>query len=521
MSFQLASKRLFCFVSLFLFLFFSIVYSKTTPIRISIDSDPTTYDPRQARNLVTIDITRLLFSGLTKLSHSGEIELDLAESIESSEDGLHYKITLKETAWSDKAPLTAHDFVYTWQSMLEKGRAAPNVFSLFCLKNASKVYNETVPSKELGVKAVSDNVLEITLEQPCPFFLQLLATPAFCAVQKQYAQGKEAFANDKPFPVSGPYTIQKRQLQAAVHLTKNDHYWAHEKREYPDLQFSITDDASALTMFNGKLFEWIGSPLGLLPTDCIAPLRKQNKLSVAPAAGTHFIRVNTKNPLLSDSRIRRALSLSIDRTGLVNHVLQGGQEPALSLTPPCLLPKRESLCVEDRGLAKQLLAAYCSEKDCSPKSLTVTLSYPSNERNSRIAQAVQHDIESILGITVRVNPGDAKQFYSKLSSGSYEMALGSWFADYFDPHAFFSVFESAQNGTNNTHWESSLYQTLLQRSFQTMDPKKRMDYFFELEEILAAEAPILPLFHATFNYAKESAADVLKLSPLGHIDVIQ
>jgi len=513
-------KDFFRFIFCLLFLF-SPIYSKQAPIRISAPSDPATYDPRQARDLVTIDVIHLLFSGLTRLSHTGEVELDLAESIKASEDGLQYKISLKKTVWSDGTSLTAHDFVYTWQSILEKERACPNAFSLFFIKNASRAYKESLSLQDVGIKALSDNVLEVTLEQPCPFFLELLATPAFCAVQKKYAQGETAFTDEKPFPVSGPYKIQKKQLQSSVQLTKNDQYWAQDKQEYPDLQFFITDDATALTLFNGRQFEWVGSPLGLLPTDSISPLQKQNKLSVTPAAGTHFIRVNTKDSLLSDVRIRKALSLVLDRESLVKHVLQGGQEPAFSLTPTCLLPRKCNPCQQDKELAKELLASYCKEKACDSKSLSIKLSHAPDERNTRIGLSLQHDIESTLGITVRIDITDSKQFYSRLCSGDYEMALGSWFADYFDPHAFFSVFESAHNGTNNTKWESSLFKTLLQRSLETTDPEKRRECFYELEAILTAEVPIIPLFHATFNYAKESAADGVKLSPLGHLDITQ
>jgi len=516
------SRKAFLSIFITLILLFSMIYSKAASIRISIASDPTTYDPRLARALSDIDLNRLLFSGLTKLSHTGEIELDLAESIDSSKDGTHHTITLRQTSWSDNTPLTAHDFVYTWRSMLEKDRACPNAFFLFCLKNASLAYNESISLEKVGVRALSNRVLEIDLEQPCPFFLQLLATPAFCAVQKTYAQKEGAFSDDKPFPVSGPYIIKSRQLQLSVVLTKNKRYWAQDKHEYPNLQFCIVDDATALTMFNGKQFEWIGSPLGIIPTDCIPGLQQQNKLSAAPAAGTHFLRANVKNGLLSDVRIRRAIALSIDRNALVEHVLQGGQEPANSLTPPCLLPRKDSLCSEDRELAKQLVASYCKEKGCSPKSLTITLSHAApNDRNSRTALAIQNDIASTLGINLRVNAVDTKQYFSMIASIDYELALGSWYADFFDPHAFLSVFESAQNGTNNTNWESPLFQVFLQRSLQVMDAEKRKEYFYELENILATEVPIIPLFYGTFNYVKESTADGIKLSPLGHINVVE
>jgi len=511
------SKSILLLIFLLFSPHFSSLYPSTTPIRISIPAGPTTFDPRQSRDLLTMDIVRLLFSGLTKLSHTGQVELDLASSIQPSKDGLCYQITLRQAQWSDETPVTAHDFVYTWQTMLEKERSSPSAFLLFWLKNGSKAYNAELSTKEVGVRAISDSHLEVVLEKPCPFFEQLLATPAFCAVQKEYAQSTKAFTEISSLPVSGPYRVEQWQLQTGVQLVKNPRYWT--KLDYPTLSFSVVDDATALTMFNGGLFEWAGSPLGNLPTDCISSLQQEDKLLIIPAAGTYFLSVNVKDPVLSDVRVRKALSLVIDREGLVKYVLQGGQEVAHSLTPPCLLPKRHNSSYQDIEQAKTLLAAYCKEVGKSPGSLTITLSHKSLEKDARTAQALQQDIQTHLGITVHLDTSDYKHFFSKVSSKNYELAFCSWFADYFDPHGFLAVFESALNGTNNTNWESPSYQALLQQSSESVNSEKRKQRLYKLEDILAAELPIIPLFHGCFNYVQEPTVTGVRISPLGHLVV--
>ena len=493
--------------------------SALSPVRFSAPSYPPTFDPRQARTLLHLNIVRLLFSSPMRLTSSEEVQLDLAESIEPSQDGSQYRITLRKIFWPDGTPLTTKDVVYTWQSMLNKEHNCPNAHYLFSLKNGARAHNGEVSTEDIGLKAVSDRVLEVTLEEPCAFFLQLLATPAFCVVQKAYAEEAGAFSQGSIFPVSGPYTVQAAS-EKEIQLIQNNNYWASGQKELPPLYFRVTDDESAFTMFAQDQLDWIGSPLGSLSRDIPSSFGKS--ILSTQAAGTYFLRFNTAGSLLSDTKVRRAFSLAIDRKALVETTPFGKSESASSFTPPCLLANRAVSWSKEEQIwsAQSLFAFYCDEKRLSPGELTVSLLFnTADATNARIAHVVQNDLQQNLGVQVELVPEKSQEFYSKLKRTEYNISVCSWFGDYLDPHAFLSVFESAHNGTNNTHWESAKYQSLLQKSIRAMDPEERKNYLYEAEDVLAKKAPIAPLLHSSFNYLRGPAADGVTLSSLGLIDM--
>jgi oligopeptide transport system substrate-binding protein len=500
--------------------------SASTILRLSLPNDPATLDPRQARDLLTLDVIRLMFSGLTRLSSEGKVYPDLAESVERQQDGFSYQVKLKNALWSDNTPVTAHDFVYSWKSSLEKQRACPNAFQLFWIRNARAAYDGKIDVEEIGVRATDDTTLEIDLEMPCPFFEQLLATPAFLAVQKHYDLGKNQYAETTDFPTSGPYMLAEWHPQNNVRLVKNPHFvdhsgGKHTNKPFTSIEFSIVDDATAVTMVEAHKLDWAGSPMGTLPVDNVSMLTAQKKILICPAASTAFLRVNVTNPILSDQRLREALSLIIDRAAIVTHLLQGGQQPAFSLVPPCLLSSPMPQGTVEMKRARDLLRTYCGEKGIPPESLSISLAFKADDRSTKVSMAVQQDIKKTLGINVILHPCDAKQFFAKVSQLDYDLALGSWFADYFDPYSFYSVFQEASNGTNNTGWEDSSYQSLIKKSLDSDNPAVRQQYFSQLEQILARELPVIPLFHGTFNYVKEASIDGITVSPLGYLDIMQ
>ena len=491
-------------------------------LRLPLPHDPATLDPRQARDLLTIDVVRLMFSGLTRLSSDGKTNMDLAESIEYQQDGLRYTVKLKEATWSDNTAITAHDFVYTWKSLLEKQRACPNAFQLFWIRNAKAAYDGKMGIDEVGIRAPDDRTLEIDLEMACPFFEQLLATPAFLAIQKNFDMGKERYAENTGFPTSGPYMLSAWKPQDTVRLIRNPYYTAsNHPIPFSVVDFAIVDDATAVAMVEAHKLDWAGSPMGTLPIDSVPMLAAEHKLCVSPAAATSFIRVNVSHPLLCDQRLREAISLVIDRPAMVQHLLQGGQQPTYTLVPSCLLTSPIPQGAIDKQRAQDLVTAYCDEKGCTPESLTITLSFQAEDRSIKVSMAVQQDIKKALGINLVLNPCDSKQLFAKVSQLEYDLALGSWVADYFDPHTFYSVFERSSNGTNNTGWESFSYQSALEDSLKNRDAAVRQKYFSQLEEILAKELPVIPLYHSSFNYVKEATVDGITVSPLGHLDIVQ
>jgi oligopeptide transport system substrate-binding protein len=494
--------------------------SQSSTLRLPLPADPATLDPRQARDLLALDIIRLMFSGLTQLSSDGKISFDLAESIDHP-DAFTYRIKLKKAVWSDASPITAHDFIYTWKSMLDKQRAAPNAFQLFWIRNAKAAYEGQKSIDEVGIRAIDDTTLEVDLEKPCPFFEQLLATPAFLAVQQKYDLEKQRYTQNPDFPISGPYKLIEWKPQDSLRLVKNPLFTGeHAHDAFSQIDFSILDDATAVTMVEAHKLDWAGSPMGTLPIDCVSILASQNKLLISPAAGTSFVRVNVTHPHLSDRRLREAISLVIDRPAIVEHLLRGGQLPAYSLAPPCLLTATLQHKNIDIQHAKELVQSYCNEKGCTPESLSFSLAFRAgDERSTKISMALEQDIKNHLGLSISLNPCDGKQLYARVSKLDYDMALGSWIADYFDAYSFYAVFERASNGTNNTGWENSAYQSIIENSMSSSDQSLRQQCFVELEQILSSELPVIPLYHNAYNSVKEGSANGISVTPLGYLDI--
>lgn len=489
---------------------------ESSTLRIASPVDPSSLDPRMARDRQTIIMVRLLFSGLTWLNARGDVEPELAQSIEVSPDGYFYRIVLKKTVWSDGVPVTAHDFVYSWKSMLDARRAAPNASQLFWIKNAKAAFEGKVAPEEIGLKALSDQELKVELDHPCPFFEKVLATPAFLAVQMRFDQAGGAIGKDGAFPTNGPFRLQKWVPQTCLELMRNKNYVFAEKISQDRMHIAVVEDATALNMFEANELDWAGLSMGTIPPDAIGALKEEKLLHVLPAAGTAFLRVNVTRSPLSDVRLRRACSLSIDRQAIVEHILQGGQLPAVGLVPPCLFQRRKGE-PDSLEMARQLLSDYCTDHGCKAEEISISILFGVDGRSLKVATAVQQDLMSKLHINVQLQPCESQHFFSKISKLDYDVALGSWYADYVDPHSFYAVFERAANGTNNTGWESQEYQALLAQSSLTKENREVV--FEKMEQLLAAELPIIPLYHGSFNYVMSPAASKMYLSPLGHLEL--
>ncbi|HSX12856.1 MAG TPA: ABC transporter substrate-binding protein, partial [Chlamydiales bacterium] len=255
--------------------------------------------------------------------------------------------------------------------------------------------------------------------------------------------------------------------------------------------------------------DWMGSPLSTLPVDAITTLKDVQK---SPFLATGFCRLNVLSGPLSDRQFRRALALSVDRKAIVEHLLRGGQTVATSLVPkemgisegyfePCL--------VEARAIISEI------EEPIAP----VVISYYNNERNTLIAQTLQRQWQENLNIKVEIEAVEPKVFFQKISQKNYQIAIGSWTADFNDPINFLEVFKSKDNGTNNTGWENLDYIDLLNRSAICTDKEERKRILHSAEKILMDEMPIIPIYHFALNYVKNEALTGVYLSPQGHLDL--
>ena len=485
-----------------------------TIVRLNLTKDPISLDPRKARDLDSITLVRMLFEGLTRTSKEGVLELALASHVEVLNEGLQYVFHLRKSTWSNGDPLVAEDFVQSWKTILDPKFATDIAYQLYPIKNARKAKLGEISLDEIGIYAFDHQTLVVDLEQPVPYFLELVSMTPFFPVHSKTAENPNWCLNSTTLTCNGPFHLGLWKHSDQLSFLKNSHYWEAHATQIDGVDFIIASADTAFRMFEEKKLDWVGSPLSTIPSDAIEYLKKTEQLQSSPFLGTYFFRINTaemigkKNNLLSDPSLRQALSFHLDRDSIVESILQGGQAAARTLVPP------------EMGLGCHL-ESLNAQKNFSLKSNpeSLVISYMNNERNATIVQAVQKQWEDRLGIPVLLEAVESKIFFQKISQRDFQIAAGCWIADFNDPINFLEVFKFKNEGTNNTGWENSEYIDLLNRSALCKSSEERIELLRKAEEILMNEMPIIPVFHYALNYMKQKELQGVVLSSTGQLDL--
>lgn len=479
---------------------------------VAIEGDPKTLDPRKARDLCSSSISRILFEGLTKVESSGSVSLALADQIEVSEDGLTYSIILKDAFWSNGEKVTSRDFEYAWKSLLSPGFISDTAYQLYPILNAKKIKEGILSSEALGFLIENDRKFFVTLETPSASFLKLLSLPSFFPVCAKALQVNPFWdQNPEVFVSNGPYTLHNWERGSRLDLCKNQFYRNENVTSSKSLSFIISDSETALRLFEDGKLDWIGSPLSQIPSDAMKGLKRSGTLRSEPFLGTRFCRLNLSSGPLKNRALRKALHLALDRHSIVEHVLQGGEKEAFSL-----VPNFEN--VKPRGdLQPELLAFLKNEIGGLKKPLV--LSFYNNQINARLAQAMQKNWQETLEIAVEIEAIEGKLFFERVANLDYEIALGSWIADFNDPLNFLEVFKLRENGVNNTGWQREDYIDLLNRSELLRDVVERATLLSQAEAILMEDLPILPIYHFVQNYVTRDSEQNLSVSLEGHFNI--
>lgn len=488
-------------------------FGKNQNLRLPLSEKGLMLDPRFAATVGCKNVARMLFEGLTYVDENGKIFPGCAEKIHTSDDLKTYTFILRDAKWSNGDQLKAQDFEYTWLSELNPELKAPSAYMLFAIEGAQSFYEGKASRDKVGIHVVDDKTLVVTLESPCPYFLQLTATSAYLPVNPKHADFTNEFVTNGPFSVSN-YTPDQK-----LDLVKSKTYWSSAAVKLDKAEISLLDDDAALQAFlNGDL-DWVGSPVTTLGQAGRESVKAVNKLHFAPVAGTQFLRLNTTKAPFGNANFRKALMMAIDTKALCDNIMKGEQMPAASFVPPNMGITSNPTNYDPKQAAKlfeeALVEQFITRNDL-PK---ITFSYIQSDRMQQLAEACVQNWKSVCNIDVALEPVEAAAFYDKLFAQDYTVASGSWFADYYDPMSFLSVFEYKDNGTNYTGWENTNYIKLLNDSNNSLDATKRYELLGQAQDVLMQEMPILPLFHFTFSSGKSDRLEQGNLSPLGMIDV--
>lgn len=463
------------------------------------DAQPSTLSPHLAYGLAEQRVILGLFEGLVRLDGETLNPMpSLAESWTINETGCIYRFNLRpQLKWSDGSAITAQGIVDSFELLLSPASRSLHPENIYFIHNAKAFHKgQVLDFKAVGIKAMDEHTIEFTLDYPVPYFLaQLAYMGCFPVPVKAIAAHKDAWVHPENMLCSGPFKLKAWKANDSIHLVANPYYWdAANVRLKEVVVRLIGDDKTEETAFlQGQLHVVTRVPISSIQGYMD---RKDERFYNTPYWGTEFYWFNCNHPQLKDVRVRKALSLVIDRQGIIDNILKRGQLPTHQYVPlsgkgyRCEDPK------EDIELAKQLLAeaGYPGGEGLSE------LSFFYNTSNDRrlVAQAIQELWSKHLGVKMKIEDQEWKTFLQTRHKKAFDIARGGWIGDFPDPVSFLDLFRS-NSMVNFSHWANPAYDALLDEAARTIDSARRNELLRQAETIVINEYPGIPLFFMNWS----------------------
>lgn len=498
--------------------------SEGVELNVNVGPEPTTIDPAKNSAVDGATLINHAFEGLMKLDKDNKIVEAQAVKYEVNEDKTVYTFTLRDgIKWSDGEPVKAEDFVYSWQRLVSPNTAADYNYMIDMVKNANEIMEGKKKPEELGIKAVDEKTVEVTLTTPTPYFLEVCAFPATFPVRKDIVEANEDTWSTEPdtYIGNGPYVLKKWEHQSKMTYVKNENYYDLEKLGPDTINFELMEDKNTiLSAFkNGEIL--FGDDL---PSEEIDAM-KDNGLVIEKQLGTYFLSINVNKEGLDNVKVREALSLALDRDYIVEKVAKGGQIPADTFVATGLTDADGKTEFHDNAKrwydakdykgnvekAKKLLKEAGYENGKGLPSIELMC----NPGHEPIMEAVQNMWKENLGVNVTISSQDWNVFLETRKDGEFQVARDGWLGDYNDPISFIDMWITG-GGNNNAQWSNKEYDKLVSEIKSTTDEKDRYVKMHEAEDILAKDMPVIPLYYYTDLYIISDKLDGMYTSPLGY-----
>jgi oligopeptide transport system substrate-binding protein len=494
-------------------------------LHLSIGSEPSDLDPQTVTGTGDAKIIQALFEPLVSYETGTLAPVPaLAERWDISADGLTYTFHLRADAkWSNGDPVTAQDCVDSWRRILTPSLAADYAYFLYLLRGAED-FNKgrSADFSTVGAVARDARTLVVTLTHPAPYFLQILLNSpwrpihlrSIAAVGDPYNRGTK-WTLPGSLVSSGPFVLKEWSLNRRVIVEKSPTYYDRAKVRLNALHFYPIDniDAEERAFRAGQLhMTWA------LPLSKVVPLQREKSpaLRIDPFLETYFFRLNVRKAPLDDVRIRRALSLAIDRDAIASKILPGGRQPAPTFVSPLLVgytpPARKAY---DPEAARRLLAEAGHPRGAGLPPIEIL--YNNSEILRLVGEAIQQMWSRELGVDVRLSNQEKKVVFANRRAGDYQVLLGSWTADYLDATTFLDMWLS-DSGNNHTGWKDPAYDALAARALTIADPKARAAVLAEAETLVLDAAPIIPIYFNTHVYLLSPSVQGWQPTPMDHTD---
>lgn len=495
-------------------------------LNLSITSEPPSLNPQKATDSTSGAIVKNVFEGLTRVDSDGKVQNAAAEDVKVSDDKLTYTFTLRDAKWTNGDPVVAGDFAYAWKWALDAKNASEYASILYPIKGA-QAYNEGKGKVEdLGIKVVDDKTLEVTLENPTPYFLELTAFYTYMPVnEKVVSENDNWFAEaGDTYVTNGPFTLDEWKHNDSITMKKNEDYWDKDNVALSTVNVKmIESEATANREFDSGNLDYLGAPYNVVSLDKMNTYKDKGILKSEPYAAVYEYKLNTKEGPTKNVNIRKALAMSIDREGLIKNVLKGGQTPALADVPVAIEGyENDNNLFEGNNTdeAKKYLEKGLKElglKDAS--DLKIGISINTSEAHAAVAQFIQEGWKKNLGIETTIDNAEWQVFLDKVSALDYQVARMGWIADYNDAYTFLERYDTAKNGNNDTGWENKEYKELMAKAVKETDEAKRTEFLKDGQKILMDEMPVIPIYFYSNEYVAQDYVKNMGPDKLGNVNL--
>ncbi|MGK3372677.1 oligopeptide ABC transporter substrate-binding protein OppA [Citrobacter youngae] len=464
-------------------------------------SEVQSLDPHKIEGVPESNISRDLFEGLLISDVDGKPSPGVADKWENKDFKVWTFHLRKDAKWSDGTPVTAQDFVYSWQRLANPNTASPYASYLQYghIVNIDDIIAGKKPVTDLGVKAIDDHTFEVTLSEPVPYFYKLLVHSSLSPVPKAVVEKfGEKWTQPANIVSNGSYKLKDWVVNERIVLERNTHYWDNAKTIIN--QVTYLPISSEVTDVNRYRSGEIDMTYNNMPIELFQKLKKEipNEVHVDPYLCTYYYEINNQKAPFNDVRVRTALKLALDRDIIVNKVKNQGDLPAYSFTPPytdgakLVEPEWFKWSQEKRNEeAKKLLAeaGFTAEKP-----LTFDLLYNTSDLHKKLAIAAASIWKKNLGANVKLENQEWKTFLDTRHQGNYDVSRAGWCADYNEPTSFLNMVLS-DSSNNTVHYKSPAFDKLIADTLKATDDAQRSELYSQAEQLLDKDSAIVPVFY--------------------------
>lgn len=530
-------------------------------ITVNIASEPQTIDPALNSAVDGAIMINHMFEGLMRWVDSGvetagsdgtctnaELSYGQAESYDkvTNEDGtVTYTFHLRDgIMWSDGQPVTANDFVFSWQRLVDPATAADYSYMIDCVVGANEIMygtptgeydadgNEIIEYAEpstLAVSAPDDKTFVVTITSDLPYFTELCAFPATFPVREDIVSDSQWTYSPDTYISNGAYKMTSRVTNSEIVMEPNEYYYGVDTLGPDKITFKLMDDANAmLSGFNSGELDFIES----MPTDEVAGLLASGDLKIVDYIGTYYVCYQTQKEPFDDPKVREAFTLAIDRTYIVEQITQTGQVEAGGFVPAGVYDAEGATGDDFRTVGGDYYAPTDAdyEANCErARELLAEAGYPNGEgfpvvtylyntddSHKAVGEALQNMWQTVLGVTVQLDNQEWATFLQTRKDGDYSIARNGWIADYNDPMSFLDMWLTG-GGNNDAQYSNAEYDSLIQQAKASTDPAERMSLMHQAEDIIIGQDYALcPLYFYTQKYMLADDVQGMYYTPLGY-----